>query len=291
MPYSSAGMPDMQDSTNQGKQFSALTFHVSSSWSTALVWRDQPNMSEMHESASRRVLPNKLASRFTLRIATQVEKQSDRGNLAQAWLCCVHVSICKHELLHTIYNTIYKHWLTYRGFRKACRNAYLHEKFLKGHVRWSILLSLPWLDWAALFPSTWFYQQYILTEPDLWFERHFYPSTIYSYSRPGHAAVWGQYFAARMLINSTRLRVLKVSPSNPLIDFTYGQQQLECITRLNAMADSLAFSIPFCLKNFKVADSPNSSIRQSSNTLNTNEAMKPYLASLALWPLSRTLKK
>ena len=141
-------------------------------------------------------------------------------------------------------------------------------------------------DWAAQFPSTWSYQRHILTEPDSWPTRHFYSSVVYSYSRFGYAAVWSLYFAARMLINSTRLRVLELSRPNPLVDFTYERQRLECITQLKAMADSLASTIPFCLERFKVVDNPNSSIRQTSITLNTNKEIKPYLASFAIWPLT-----
>ena len=140
-------------------------------------------------------------------------------------------------------------------------------------------------DWAAQIPSTCSYQRHVLTNPDPWPRRHFYSSIVYSYSRPGYAAAWSQYFVVRMLINSTRLRVLELSRPNPLVDFTYEQQRLECITNLEAMADSLASSIPFCLERFKV-NNPSSPIRQTSITLNTSEEIKPYLASLAVWPLT-----
>lgn len=141
-------------------------------------------------------------------------------------------------------------------------------------------------DWAAHFPSGWSYQRHILTEPDPNPRRHFYSSIVYSYSRHGYAAVWSLYFATRMLINSTRLRVLGASRPNPLVDFTYEQQRLECNTQLKAMADSLASTIPFCLERFKVVEYPNSPIRQTSIMLNTNEEVKPSLANLVVWPLT-----
>jgi hypothetical protein len=95
-----------------------------------------------------------------------------------------------------------------------------------------------------------------------------------------------------MLIHSTRLRVLELSHPNLLVDFTYEQQRQECITQLEAMADSLASSIPVCLERFKV-ENPNSPIRQSSIKLNPNDEIKPYLANLAVWPLTivRALKE
>jgi hypothetical protein len=88
-----------------------------------------------------------------------------------------------------------------------------------------------------------------------------------------------------MLINSTRLRVLELTRPNLLVDFTYEQQRQECITQLEAMADSLASSIPFCLERFKV-ENPNSPIRQSSIKLNPNDEIKPSLANLAVWTLT-----
>ncbi len=142
-------------------------------------------------------------------------------------------------------------------------------------------------DWVAQIPSIYSYHRHILTESDplSWPKRHFYSSTIYSYSKLGYAAVWVEYFAARMLINNTRLRVLEESHPPPLVDFTYEEQQLECITTLRAMADSLASSIPFCLERFK-ADVPDSPIHEASVTLNTNEEIKPYLANWVVWPLT-----
>ena len=140
-------------------------------------------------------------------------------------------------------------------------------------------------DWAAQIPSACSYQRHTLTEPDPWPRRNFYSSIVYSYSRPEYAAMWSQYFAARMLINSTRLRVLELSRPNPMVNFTYEQQRLGCITQMRATADSLASTIPFCLERFKL-DHPNSSIRQTSIMLNTNEEIKPCLASLVVWPLT-----
>lgn len=140
-------------------------------------------------------------------------------------------------------------------------------------------------DWAAYIPSTCFYRRHILTKPDPLPRRHFYSSIVYSYPKPGNAAAWSEYFAVRMHINSTRLRALEPSRPNPLIELTYEQQRLECTTQLEAMADSLASSIPFCLERFKI-DNSSPPISQTSIMLNTNDEIKPYLASLAVWPLT-----
>jgi hypothetical protein len=140
-------------------------------------------------------------------------------------------------------------------------------------------------DWKAQIPSDWCYQRHILVDPHPWPRRHFYSSIIYSYASPAYAAFWNHYFATRMLIDSTRLRVLKLSRPNS-DNFTH-EQQLECFSHMKAMVDNLASSVPFCLQRFKVADtSPNSLFRQYSITLTTNEEIKPYMASLILWPLT-----
>lgn len=87
-----------------------------------------------------------------------------------------------------------------------------------------------------------------------------------------------------MLINSTRLKVLELCRANQLVNFDYEQQRLGCSTRLKDMVDSLASTVPFCLERFK-AHSFNTPDCQTSITLNTNEEIKPNLASLTVWPL------
>jgi hypothetical protein len=139
--------------------------------------------------------------------------------------------------------------------------------------------------WIAQIPTIHSYHRHILTQSDPWPKAHFYSSVVYSYSNPGYAAVWVEYFAARMLINNTRLRVLELSHSPPLVDFTANEQRLECITTLKAMANSLASSIPFCLERVK-ASFPDSPSREVPVTFNAIEEIKPYLANWIVWPLT-----
>jgi hypothetical protein len=140
-------------------------------------------------------------------------------------------------------------------------------------------------NWTAQIPSDWYYQRYTLIDPHPWPRRHFYSTTIYSYSSPAYAALWNHYFATRMLIDSTRLRVLELGRLNS-DGFAHKKQQLECFSHMKVMADNLASSVPFCLQRFKVADSPNSLFCQCSVTLTTNEEIKPYMAGLIVWPLA-----
>lgn len=140
-------------------------------------------------------------------------------------------------------------------------------------------------NWAAQIPETMSPQRHILTEPDAWPKRHFYSSMVCSYSEPEYAAVWSQYYAASMLINSTRLRILEVCHRNPAVDFDYERQRAECITRLRNMGDSIASALPCCLGRFK-AVKPSLANNYVSIVPNPNEEIKPYLANLAAWPLT-----
>ena len=139
-------------------------------------------------------------------------------------------------------------------------------------------------DCIAHFPSTWCYQRHTLSNPYPWPTENFYSSIVYSYSSPAYAAVWNLYYATRMLINSTRLRVLEFS--RPSSDDSAQKQRLECLFHMNSMANDLASSVPFCLQRFKVADSPKSRSDQNLIMLNTTEDVKPYVAGLIVWPLS-----
>lgn len=139
--------------------------------------------------------------------------------------------------------------------------------------------------WAAHVPSSCTYQRHILTDPGPWPRASFYTPIVYNYSRPGYAALWSEYFAARMLVNVIRLRILGLDRPNPVVDFSHDQQQSNCTAQLKAMADSLASTIPYCLERFDLTDS-NSPTSQASIKPTTMQEIKPYLATLAIWPLS-----
>lgn len=134
-------------------------------------------------------------------------------------------------------------------------------------------------DWAASFPATWRHQRYPLSDGHPWPTKF-----LYSYSNPAYAAVWNQHYAARMLINSTRLRILENSCPDP-VDFIHGQR-LECHSRMKIMADGLIASIPFCLQELQVTDNLISPCHQSSIMLSPNKDVRPYIAALIAWPLS-----
>lgn len=139
-------------------------------------------------------------------------------------------------------------------------------------------------DWRTQFPSTWCYQRHTLSDPYPWPIRDFYSPVVYSYSSPAYAAAWSLYYATRMLVNDTRLRILALGRPNS--DDSSFEHRLECLSNIDTMANDLASSVPYCLQRFKVTDSCKSSSHRSSITLSVDEDIKPYLANLIIWPLT-----
>lgn len=140
-------------------------------------------------------------------------------------------------------------------------------------------------DWAAHFPRTWRRQRHILPTFHVWPTEDFYSRTLYSYASPAIASVWNHYYATRILANSTRLRSLELA--RPI---SANEQRLECQHQINTMANDLASSLPFCLRRFKVkvtdSDSDSDSVLdQDAITLNTEQDIEPYVASLVVWQL------
>ena len=142
------------------------------------------------------------------------------------------------------------------------------------------------MDWAAQLPDSWSYHRQTLSQTVSWPSMDFYWPVIYTYSSLGYASVWSQYFSARMLINSVRSTVLRASLCFPEMDSTRHWQRMECLIRLISMANGLASTVPFCLERVKLMKDHDSRLRQSSIQINTDEAIRPYLANLVVWPLT-----
>ena len=123
-------------------------------------------------------------------------------------------------------------------------------------------------------------------DPDLCHQECCYSPTVYSYSSYGYAAAQCQYFAARMLVNSTCQRLLDYKSATQLKFFFHEQQRLECTTHIKTMADDLASTIAFFLGRLKVIDSTDSSLHQVSVRFNSSEESMPYLGVLAVWPIN-----
>ncbi|KAE8148680.1 hypothetical protein BDV25DRAFT_157798 [Aspergillus avenaceus] len=109
-----------------------------------------------------------------------------------------------------------------------------------------------------------------------WPTKDFYSPVVYSYSSLAYAAACCQYYATRMLVKSTRLRILALSSVSDMAQ----EQQLSFEMRY--IGDDLAASTPFCLRRFGLTTQ---SHRNPIN-LNTDEYIKPIDARLIIWPLS-----
>ena len=138
-------------------------------------------------------------------------------------------------------------------------------------------------QWKGDFPTSWQYQQQTLADPYPWPLRDFFSPTIFVYSKPAYAAVWNQYFKARMLVTSTRLRILDLVHAEPAESAQ--EEHVECIALLKEMANGLASSIPFTLGRIRVT-SKSAPFQSGQVGVDVWEDIKPYMATLCIWPLS-----
>lgn len=137
-------------------------------------------------------------------------------------------------------------------------------------------------QWSNHFPSSWRHGQRQLPDPYPWPMRDFYSPTVWMYSSPAHAGVWCNFYSARILINSTRLKILELSQLRGNTD----KRRMQAISHIKSMADNLASSIPFCLERFKITDAPDSLSETPQIMFNVAEEVKPYVAQLVVWPLT-----
>ncbi|KAE9379730.1 hypothetical protein N431DRAFT_541170 [Stipitochalara longipes BDJ] len=139
--------------------------------------------------------------------------------------------------------------------------------------------------WAVKTPSEWRCESH--TVPTSWSRRDFYSTTIHTCTRSGYAAIWIQYFALRILINSTLLGLIPLShhPSLQIHNSTYEQQRYGYKIQVETIADSLVSTIPFALGRFST-DKTETPASPSTLSLNTDEIISPALALPIIWPLS-----
>lgn len=126
-------------------------------------------------------------------------------------------------------------------------------------------------------------QQHTLSNVDLpsWPSSDFYSPTLYSYPNPAYAAFWGQYKATKMLIKSTRLRILALHNPNNL------SLKKKLLSDMHSVSEDLAAIVPFALQRFKLIDDTSSSSSPGSSvTLNLEAEIKPIDTSLVIWPLT-----
>lgn len=137
-------------------------------------------------------------------------------------------------------------------------------------------------EWASRLPNRWRGYRHSLESFHLSLpSRDFYSSTVYSHSSLAVAAVWCHYYATRMLIISTRLRIIGVCNQD-----STDNQRLECESHMITVANSLASTLPFCHGRFKFIPSSKSAENPTSLSLNTDGPIEPYVCRLTAWPLT-----
>lgn len=147
--------------------------------------------------------------------------------------------------------------------------------------------------WTTTFPTSWRYERHSLSEPHSWPLRDFYSPIVYSYTNASFAGVWALYDAIRMLVNSTRLKILDLTHPPDLLfhddDDSVDQERFECAAKLRMSADDLASSVPFCLQRFRVVNNAGASGSNggSKSAVPQNwEEVKPFMGTLMIWPLT-----
>ena len=135
--------------------------------------------------------------------------------------------------------------------------------------------------WITHFPETWHRQRHTFPASCLCSMEGCYSSTLYSYINSSVALFWNNYYATRMVANSTLLRLLELAgPSLAPAE----KQRVECQRRINTMADDIAAGLPFYLRRFEVKVTLSDS-DQESMVVKTNQDIKPYMAGQIAWPL------
>jgi hypothetical protein len=133
-------------------------------------------------------------------------------------------------------------------------------------------------DWASQIPSKYFYKTHLIIEAGPYYNTSLFSPMVYSFSKLRHAAPWLQYFSTRMLIISTRLRILKSIQQN---DDVYRKQKEDCNAIMKTMANGIASTLPFVLGRFKI-QAPG----QTLVSVSDKEEIQPYQAMVVVWSLA-----
>lgn len=138
--------------------------------------------------------------------------------------------------------------------------------------------------WTTNFPTLWYYRQHILPDLVSYPTKEFFSPIVYTCSNPAFAGVWCKYFASRMLITSTRLRLLDADL--PSSDDLALKQRLGCVSLLKSLSNDLASMVPYCLQPYNESGITSQTIRSASaHAIDTREFAQ-FFASVLAYPLS-----
>lgn len=140
-------------------------------------------------------------------------------------------------------------------------------------------LDVEFQNWSTRLPTKWFYRRHEAPETNasMYPNDIFYSPAILSCSKLGYTAVWSEYFALRLLLTNTRLRIFDLDPTPSSAAFL---ESLTLLEQLTSSAEALASFIPFCLDDVRISPAPSMSVSLS------REPFKPFLANLVVWPLA-----
>ena len=133
------------------------------------------------------------------------------------------------------------------------------------------------------FPKPPPHQRHTLRKPDPWPTANCPTLCVESYPDMACAMSWGQYYSMRMVVLSTRLRVLKLRALGN--DEIFSEEIQDCQSCVEAMADGMASTIPFLLGRYEFqfddALSSPAALRRARHA-----ETKPYLFRLTALPLT-----
>lgn len=170
----------------------------------------------------------------------------------------------------------------------------LTDSTLLGLIKNARAVDIALQDWASKFPDAWAIQRQALSARPLKIKSHeakYYPSMIYNFDKPGYAAVWIQYFATRMLVNSTCLGVFNLLSRLQSHDSSsVEEQRLELSQQLRSMADSTASAVTAFSLLSKVSKKDINLrpllVPYESDSESAAVGVKPSVAGLIVWPLA-----
>lgn len=139
-------------------------------------------------------------------------------------------------------------------------------------------------DWAALYSQHWSFQEDSSLSSHPWSTQDYCLQRSSDNLNPVCVAVWTQYCASRMLINSTRNKILNLK--HPKLGDSAQEQCLECLSNIRIMANDLTYSLPSYFQRLKQLGHLEMFSDQDVININQYEDIKPYTVHTIIWPLT-----
>lgn len=142
-------------------------------------------------------------------------------------------------------------------------------------------------SWASSAPNDWEFLSYTTLAGQASFAEDFSEnSTSHTFTSYGNAAMWNRYCAARLVVNSIRMRslnfLLHFAPQFPLI----AEQKEACIRNIISSAKDLCSGVSIFFGSPQRKDGFMAwAVRIGDRTIYTDREILPKMAVLVAWPL------